>query len=1747
VAIRISTLIARVSALLLCISVIGEATAERTVARMGELRASVSDQNWCGPIVHVEVEAPPGSQLNASSRELQLLTGGVRQILTLECPSVQELQLTGRVGGQIEGVWRNHSDGQLVAMAPPSTFGNPAKQASGPASRAQVAEAQTLLSGLGYQPGPADGLMGQRTYTAMATFLRDRQLPHSDAVNSVLLTQLRLARCGNPASCDPSGSAMAPAQVPGAYSSNMQAATGMATFEASSIPTLSYPTSTAPSLPAASPDTLVWSFQQTNVQGHQIGSMDLHQHGSLLITARCVATPGADPLPGIDPRTGVLTVSLSPSITGPQSQEERSIDLATSSRTIMNWPLTFDDGMNAYTLRTILTREVQDSFERGTDFHINSLQTGRFNAPIPQDVGRALVAACAGRGIDTSATPVFSCDNVSHVTEHTICAVPELAAMDQRLNAAYDTAPDNLRASQSVWLEARNACRTDVHCINEAIAARIEMLSGKQLVAINTTGTVETATGLPAFGTIGQVPVPAADSLNGNDAVLDRFLLWAIGQEPDLATARAIHQRLRHFDFPPGLPEVSPRELDPTPWQARLEAAAAIYEDQPPVNAILELPLTMRRDHNNPDGPLEVHGTNRIGDTAAITQIILRDTGFSGTSTGLILHLDEPFFLPAPEEFTPIPDAMIGSQKGRILGRVEVTLSDHRPDISGTYYRGGTARAEVHSVSLVYRPVIRDNASRRDGPNQVLHVWTDQTPQKSEVTRPSTAREISGFFGGGVSDGRYILNALNLPEAFGESLPSQLRSSSARDGIILNMNLATLLNAQPDRTLAPDLAEQVIRSLLTERERADLLPLNIAMTIPNDTPTELELREALRVNDAAIRQRVRDRSPALPLAMRFVGSGSLGEYDFDSGGFPLRISSSSTPWFPEDRNGRTMTSHLPDFIAVDPEDAQNLIDRLSGANSRGNRMFTLVVDYDLIALSARPGRSGPITLQEVASVQPAYSSISIGLHAADDPTVPFHVIPVPEGFEDKPSDQGDGSQALAVGALPNEVFLTTGKSLLGAIAKLDEGGEIIEEAILHTRAVSPSPSSTYEDRKAAFREELRQSARDSYWIGASFDFSPYDADLGGLPLKGLHFQSISHGEDFDGIQAPPVAAAAPEDYAVLRVPEDAAAAIADAVGRKRTAQVYIKVEPVGTIYDRNEGSMLMVSAPREVIFEKTNSFSPPRRADIRVALGAPERIGVRPDDVTTELDVPEALMLDHEGINLLALSQAPDLFDETMFRRMLVDRMLKERAAASGEFGTETSIETGAGSEIATVDWGRFFVNPDQPLRADAMEAILPAFKEWMLARAEALPDTVLLPIGGQPHPMSGCRGLSLTNRAQIKMNEPFLQANLPALLAPDIELSEKTRNLYGTGRPSAGPDGVLYWEGGGRNGGALSCGYVSSSLRSLERGIRPQEASFVSAVIAVRDQPAVSPISELPSSFLYRLSVDDLRLMPAVALGDAPEGLAGLVVLKTEVLSATAYRTQQPGGGYTAVGQIEAGDWDPLVATAPANQDILGLTLEMPLSEFEVAARERIPSAVAFGTAVPGQGMFGHAMAMIDPETDESLTAIYADHVEGKPVMAIKRRIVFDAADYTIEGLKLAFAEKYGPNYREEGDSYLYWGVLPPEADTYGYCGTPWIYTPNHSAMPELDRIAPEDEGEGDQAPIRSDSILRGAGWPDEFDHGRAGVIPDITQCAPLVAVQMLQSGRKLFVETWLFDRALAERLDAVPRAATEMTMPDL
>ncbi len=186
------------------------AAAERNLARMGELHASIPTEGWCDTRVDVQVSSERSELLDPSVREFQLLSAGSRTILSLECPEVRTLRLNGVSQGREVGRWLYHSDGRFEALAysaetPAATLvsQSPDPEPARPLTQREKTEkAQTLLAHLGFDPGPVDGFMGHKTRDAIGRFLRSRGQPVVYAVNDKLLAQLNMAQCGNWAGCD---------------------------------------------------------------------------------------------------------------------------------------------------------------------------------------------------------------------------------------------------------------------------------------------------------------------------------------------------------------------------------------------------------------------------------------------------------------------------------------------------------------------------------------------------------------------------------------------------------------------------------------------------------------------------------------------------------------------------------------------------------------------------------------------------------------------------------------------------------------------------------------------------------------------------------------------------------------------------------------------------------------------------------------------------------------------------------------------------------------------------------------------------------------------------------------------------------------------------------------------------------------------------------------------------------------------------------------------------------------------------------------------------------------------------------------------------------------------------------------------------------------------------------------------------------------------------------------------------------
>lgn len=1197
---------------------------------------------------------------------------------------------------------------------------------------------------------------------------------------------------------------------------------------------------------------------------------------------------------------------------------------------------------------------------------------------------------------------------------------------------------------------------------------------------------------------------PQGDVLVGDEAIAARLLLWTVAREPDLLRHDVIADRVRRTGFVPGIE----RQRDPTQRREAMLPVVAPYADRPPRAVVFEHRAYYRPAYDGAPERLDMT-IAPSADIPAITDLTIHAAGASA-SDRWTFAADRPFFMPIPQ---PIPPgwAVARDENAELITQIEAVLTDLRPNVSREYlnYRGGVGALQVTRVTLLKR----HKPARRDDPQQpdvVLHRWTGEAPEDGGLPAPDSATAIARLYGGGALGDRYAPRHDTTTRAAGTDQPPLLPWDGSSELLGTAMRLRAAIEAGPDRPLDADLAQTVMRQLLSERERLALFPPNIARQNSAEPPTEIEMRTALTRADADLRRIAVQRAPALPLPMRDVHTVSLGEYDFDRGRFPMDYNLSALERLPLAAGmGRAGTRIPP--LEMQPEIAQQFLDHLKRrSGGTGNRGLSLAVDYTLAALASPATRSGPITARELGAMTGRSHVDAITLFTDATLTEKLRDIPVPEALQAGRDDSAD--------SLPTEIFATTAGSLIGAMARLDPD-RVVAEYLIHHRGLRGRDDEERRENALALRDRLMAEARDGYWIGADMNLDAYDPARQGFPVKRLSLQAVGHPHDISGFEVPHVALAAGDDFDMLRVGVEEAVQI-DALRQARgQLRAFLLVRPLA-FGETDYGTALMLDLPTEAIFGPSDQGAFPQSVALRTPLGAPPRIGAAapaPDAA------PEALLLDAEGLDLLALSLDPAILDDDAFRRMMIDRVAKERwfaAAADDELR-------------GPLPWGAFFTNPELPLGAEQIEALLPAFRDWTLARAGALPQTILMHAGAIPQTAPDCRGWQEATAPQLAMNGDALMAM--ATSATGITLRDPAQQMNVNTR-LPGPDRVWMTDPGHRTG---NCAYPS---RRDDRGAAPPaQAGRIAGLIAIPAQPWERS-EALRHVSLYRLDRQEMRIeRPSEALAAERPYLRGVLVASAAVREMVGYA--QEGGSRNRLklaGRITPEDWTPGTATPPAATDILGMTLDMPLAEFEAAALAHLGAdAVRFETVQPGRGLYGHATGFIAPESGEAMAAIHAPHAEGQPVTAIMRRVVLPAGAATMETLKASLSGKYGPLSRDAGEGTWFWGTLPARDDGYGFCGGEQTLqrSPGTGEAPVLEAREPGGLVQGSH--YTQPGFWVGLGWPRELQE-RPGGFPDPAQCGPVVGVIAHQVDRgAIEMKMWLTDRKRVGELATAPPPA--------
>jgi TPR repeat protein len=131
--------------------------------------------------------------------EAQLAKARLARSLSLQALSEAEdqaVRLATQVSRHMTAASRQDDNGLLPASSTPAA-------SSGAVSRGMVGELQRLLATGGYDPGPADGFLGEQTSQAIRRYQQDVGLPVDGAAGLALLNRLRAAAAGPPPAAQP--------------------------------------------------------------------------------------------------------------------------------------------------------------------------------------------------------------------------------------------------------------------------------------------------------------------------------------------------------------------------------------------------------------------------------------------------------------------------------------------------------------------------------------------------------------------------------------------------------------------------------------------------------------------------------------------------------------------------------------------------------------------------------------------------------------------------------------------------------------------------------------------------------------------------------------------------------------------------------------------------------------------------------------------------------------------------------------------------------------------------------------------------------------------------------------------------------------------------------------------------------------------------------------------------------------------------------------------------------------------------------------------------------------------------------------------------------------------------------------------------------------------------------------------------------------------------------------------------------
>ncbi|MDS9468489.1 hypothetical protein RGQ15_13020 [Paracoccus sp. MBLB3053] len=1293
----------------------------------------------------------------------------------------------------------------------------------------------------------------------------------------------------------------------------------------------------------------------------------------------------------------------------------------------------------------------------------------------------------------------------------------------------------------------------------------------------------------PAGGSAAAGNEPVERGLEGEEEIRRQLALWLLGQRPSLVRTSSFKLP---FELPPDYPAYEqPARPDRATLQqtyefgdllrrSRIEhlesVAARAASETVPDRITLLVSARLFSPEPGAAGRLRLGGYGKLlvnQDLQESVPAALRTLQLDlGPAMGRVLMRESaPLPLPLPPEIRALdapldptgrPGLEFFPADDQYL-KVTLSLSDPRvllpQDVERVSSSGPVAEiaAQVIEARLYRKPRTRKNEP--PAAEVLLATW-----QRGEVATPATGNlntlaSFAGNYAYGMEDGRLLSMSGTYREAAG--MPRTIGPLGiSPDAAIRNADLLIRANAVlergPDRDFSPELLQMLLAQLVDPISRDGMVPPGFF----GESGGLNEITRARVLRDAApkLAAYIRERGPELPLPVRSRGMAELGIYDIGAEVFSYSLRPGELTYLQTPSGNRNLDGaldELTDALPVPLDAAEALLTQLDQDNLPG-RSIPARLDMQLVSARALPQSGGPITMEELQRVVLTWEpeQLEITTDLAGEQTLLRHDFAPP---------------AIAVeaeGAVPEAVYDTTAETLLGTWAAHHstptEFARRIAADRTFSRRMGQSPQSVIEARALEEAERLIASAQDSFWIGLSVQMGPYDETAQRIPLTDIAVLPIPARiyDDVDGLPTlhfPDRAAfdhlpATPEEYQLI-VGIDGGrhalifASVTLAEEQDRKGILTLK-RPDKLLFLREDGNggvsvtltKELEAAPQLGLASLAAAETPTSVAPAAPMMTADASEPVAPPTGPLQaFEVPEVLKLDAEGLDLLAISLQPDLYDAPAFRRMFIERLARERADQRAGRGPQ---------------WGSFFADPALELTPSLVDALLPDFAAWSKARAAALPDRLLLQVGiTGPHPETGCRAArplpqaAVAERAAVAEVAGILPGVMPAAaISPVSDVTKPGGPVLHVvvGRPGH-PSGP---------GGASDCDFIelrgtASDLASARTGLDAAAAPYVDALIQA-DMPMVARVtSSGPQAIDYELEPEDIRFHPLSPGAKDQPGLRGVLVIRAGVSAVETWQIDKSNRTTIRAERYDRDDWQSLLPSRDSSAfDILGLRLGSPLAEVEATVAARMPDAIRHVSPPVAQaGIYDHALGFSSADGHEVILSIYNSNDEAAPAVALMRYRFLPSGSATVDAVRQAVSEKYGPPDRDSGD-HLAWGVPSQEIDSNQVCGGHKLFRGRNAP-----RLAPEKSRDEIQAGSPEGTYQAPEwgyyGWPVPFaDYPDYQRVQAETYCGPVVLARIrsdVHEPGSVDLTVWILDKPEAERL--ATEAAKTAVVPEL